>query len=127
MVKCRCAGLRGRRVDWLLWRLSNPVSNHYIYSMERKFNDFVVNKSVEDIFRKNILKSRDILSTHTIPPTYPGGSWKVKSLYTNFSYEVDRPYSKFACCSCPWDYAETFVSINVPLYYKIPIFPKIFF
>ena len=91
-----------RRVDKLLWRLSNPVSNHYIYLMERKFNGFVVNKAVEDIIRKSIIKARDILSTHTIPPTHLGGSWKVKSLYTKFFYEVDRPYSKFACYLCPW-------------------------
>ena len=94
--------LRGRRVDWLLWRLSNSVSNHNIYLMERKFNGFVVNKAVEDIFRKSIIKAKDILSSHTIPPTHPGGSWRVKSLNTYFFYEIDRPYSKFACCSCPW-------------------------
>ena len=65
--------LWNRKVGWLLWRLSNPVSNHYIYLMERKFNGFVVNKAVEKILRKNIFKAEDILSTHTIPPTYPGG------------------------------------------------------
>ena len=119
--------LRGRRVDWLLWCLSNSISNHYIYLMERKFNGFVVNKSIEDILRKNILKSRDIMSTYTVPPTYLDGSWKVKSLYTIFFMRLIDHILNSHVFRARGIYVEIFVSIDVSLYYKIPIFPKILF
>ena len=95
-------GLQGRRVDWLVWRLCTPVSNHYMHLMERKFNGFVVNKTIENIVQKSIFKSRDITSIHMSAPTFPGGSWIVKSLDSGHAYEVSRPFFKYACCSCPW-------------------------
>ena len=45
-------GLQGRRVDWLVWRLCTPVSNHYMHLMEKKSNDFVMNKTIENIVQK---------------------------------------------------------------------------
>ncbi len=65
-------GLQGRRVDWLVWRLCTPVSNQYMHLMKPKFNGFVVNKTIENIVQKNILKSRDIRSIHMSAPTFPG-------------------------------------------------------
>ena len=94
-------GLQGRRVDWLVWRLCTSVSNHYMHLMDKKMNDFVMNKTIENFVQKNILKSKDIKSIPMIPPTYAGGSWIVKSLDADHSYEVHRPYLKYACCSCP--------------------------
>ena len=95
-------GLQGQRVDWLVWRLCTPVSNHYMHLIERKLHDFVVNKIIENIVQKNILKSRDIKSIHMLPPTHAGGSWIVKYLDADYSYKVSRPYLKYVCCSCPW-------------------------
>ena len=51
-------------MDWLVWRLCIPVSNHYIYLMEKKFDGFVVNKIIENLVQKHILKLRDIKSIH---------------------------------------------------------------
>ena len=118
---------QGRRVDWLVWCLSNLISNHYIYLMKQKFNGFVINKAVKDIHQMTIMKARDILSTHITSSTYPGGNWKVKYLSSNYLYEVDRSYSKFTCYLYPLGLRETFTSINVPSYCKIPMFFNIFF
>ena len=94
-------GLQGRRVDWLVWHLCTLVSNHNMHLMDKKMNGFVVIKSLKTSYKKN-LKSRDIKSIHMIPPTYAGGSWIVKYLDADHSYEVPRPYLKYACCSYPW-------------------------
>ena len=84
-----------------------------MHLMEQKLNGFVVNITIENIVQKNILKSRDIKSIHVSPPTYMGGSWIVKSPHSGHAYEVSRLFFKYACCSCPWDFREIFVYINV--------------
>jgi hypothetical protein len=91
-----------------VWRLCTPVSNHYMHLMEKKFNGFVVNKTIENIVQKSILKSRDIKSIHMVPSIYAGGSWRVKSLDADHSYEVYRPYLKYVFCSCPWGLRRNF-------------------
>ena len=79
-----------------------------MHLMERKFNDFVVNKTIENIVQKNILKSKDIKSIHMNPATYTGGSRIVKSLDADHSYKISRPYLKYACCSCPYGLWKNF-------------------
>ena len=76
--------------------------------MERKLNDFVVNKIIENIVQKNILKSMDIKSIHMVPPTYAGKSWIVEFLDTHHLYEVSRQYLKYVCCSCSWRLRKNF-------------------
>ena len=76
--------------------------------MKRKFNGFVVNKTIKNIVQKNILKSRNIEYIHMSPPTYPGESWIIKSLDSGHAYEIFRPCLKYACCSCPWGLREFF-------------------
>ena len=61
-----------------------------MHLMERKFNDFVVNKTIENIVQKNILKSKDSKSIHMNPATYAGGSRIVKSLNADHSYKISR-------------------------------------
>ena len=100
-------------MNWLVRRLCTLVSNHYIYLMERKFNDFVVNKTIENIVQKNILKSRDIKSIHMVPPTYAGKSWIVEFLDTHHLYEVSRQCLKYVCCSCSWRLRKNFRNTNV--------------
>ena len=73
-----------------------------MYTRFQPLHAFDVNKTIENFVQKSILKSRDIKSIHMIPPTYAGESWIVKSLDADHSYEVHRPYLKYACCSCPW-------------------------
>ena len=94
-------GLQDQRVDWLVWRLCTPVSNHYMHLIKNKFNGFVVNKTIENIVQKNILKSNDIKSIHIVPPTYAEGGWIVKYFDTYHSYKVSCPYLRYSCCSCP--------------------------
>ena len=95
-------------MDWLVWRLYTSVSNHYMHLMKRKFNDFVVNKIIENIVQKNILKSKDIKFIHMNLPTYAGGSRIVKYFDADHSYKISRPYLKYACCSCPYGLRENF-------------------
>ena len=36
-----------------------------------------------------------------VPPTYTRGSWIVKSLDADHTYEISHTYLKYNCCSCP--------------------------
>lgn len=121
MVKCRCAGTTQSERRLNTMTPFNPVFNHYIYLTKQKFNGFVVNKVIEDILRRSVLKARNILYIHTVLPTYPSGSWKVEYFDTKYLYEVNRSYFKFACSLSLWGICNFFVSINVPSCYKIPI------
>jgi hypothetical protein len=42
--------------EWIGWCdvYVHTVSNHYMHLMERKFNGFVVNKTIENIVQKNL-------------------------------------------------------------------------
>ena len=68
----------------------------------KNLNGFVLHKTIENIVQKNILKLKNIKSIYMVPPTYAGGSWIVKSLDADHSYEVTSPYFKYVCCSCLW-------------------------
>ena len=74
----------------------------------KKFNDFVVNKTIENIVQKNILKSKNIKSIHMNLGIYAGGSRIVKSLDADHSYKISRPYLKYACCSYPYGLRKNF-------------------
>ena len=52
--------LRGRRMDFLMWRLTTHVVTHYMYNHGRKLNGFVLNKRVEKIVASRITKTKTI-------------------------------------------------------------------
>ena len=53
--------LQGRKMNSLVWRLTNPINTHYRYNDERKINGFVLNKHVEKIVANGIAKTKAIL------------------------------------------------------------------
>ena len=116
--------LWNRKVGWLLWRLSNLVSNHYIYLMERKFNGFVVNKAVEKILRK-IFSRLKIFCLLTLFHRHIHADIRRSNLWLLILCMrlIDHILNLYIVRARGY-YAETFVSINVPSYYKIPIFWK---
>ena len=93
----------GRRIDFLVWRLTTPVVSHYMYMQSRKLNGFVLNKSVESIVKNGIARARMIPVEDIDHPTEVGGVWKVKSQTTPDQwYDVSEPHSIYAGCSCEW-------------------------
>ena len=56
--------LWGRRLNFLVWRLTILVVTYYMYNYERKLNDFVLNKHVEKIMAKYIIKAKIIPLEH---------------------------------------------------------------
>ena len=56
--------LHGRRLDFLVWRLTIPVVTHYIYNHGKKLNGFVLNKRVEKIVANDIIKMKTIPLKH---------------------------------------------------------------
>ncbi len=52
-LKCWLAldtkGLRGRRIDWLVWQLTTTITCHYMHTLEMKKRGFIKNKVMEAI------------------------------------------------------------------------------
>ena len=51
--------LRGRRLNFLVWRLTSLVVSHYMYNYRRKLNNFILNKRVEKNVANNIIKVKN--------------------------------------------------------------------
>ena len=56
--------LRGRRLDFLVWRLITHVVTYYRYNHGRKLNDFVLNKRVDKIVAYDIIQAKTIPLEH---------------------------------------------------------------
>ena len=56
--------LRGRRLDFLVWRLTIHVVTHYMYNHGKTLNGFVLNKRVEKIVANDIIKMKSIPLKH---------------------------------------------------------------
>jgi hypothetical protein len=97
-------GASGRRLDWLVWRLTTFIVSHYIYIEEQKFKGFIPNKKVEAIVGKGIEKACNILINDVLQPTSLDNRWKVKSqnptIFTQWYYFRGNPFVEYACCSC---------------------------
>ena len=92
---------RGKRIDFLVWRLTIPVVSHYMYMQSRKLNGFVLNKSVETAVKNGIARAKMIPVEDIDHSTEVSGVWKVK-LQTTPSrwYDVSKSNSIYAGCSC---------------------------
>ncbi len=49
-------GLRRRRIDWLIWRLTTMVARHYMHTSEMKERGFIKNKVVERLVKASVDK-----------------------------------------------------------------------
>ncbi|KAG0593276.1 hypothetical protein KC19_1G317700 [Ceratodon purpureus] len=95
--------LRGRRMDSLVWRLTNPIETHYMYNDGRKSNGFVLNKHVEKIVASGIAKAKAIPIEHVRRHHAIEGLWQVHSQSAlGRWYDIMDPYIKYASCSCEW-------------------------
>jgi hypothetical protein len=54
-------GTKARRVDWLVWRLTNTVSTHYFHVQEAKRKGFIQNHNAKTIVEDGIFQARTII------------------------------------------------------------------
>jgi len=57
-------GLRGRRLDWLVCRLTTTIAHHYMHTLEMKKKGFIKNKVMEAIVTRSVQKAAFIPFTH---------------------------------------------------------------
>lgn len=107
-------GLWGRKVDWLMWWLTNLVAIHYMYMQYKKINGLVLNKVVNNVVQMSLTWAWTIMVKHTLPPSTSRGIWMVKSQCANdLWYMVNQPLAKyFFACVSGW-YMWIFTNINV--------------
>ena len=60
----------GRRLVWLMWRLTISIVFHYMYIEEHKFKDFNPNKKIEAIVGKGMEKVRSVLNDDALRMYY---------------------------------------------------------
>jgi len=62
-------GLQGRRIDWLVWRLTTIIARHDMHTLEMKKKGFIKNKVMEAIITQSVEKATLIPLTHVYQPT----------------------------------------------------------
>ncbi len=100
-------GLRGQRIDWLIWRFTTIIIRRYMHTVEMKKCGFIKNKVVECIVKTSVEKSTLIPHTnvtHGIDDlNETGHAWMVRSQqHPNMIYKVALPFTKYVCCTCEW-------------------------
>ncbi len=68
VLKCWLAldtnGLRGHKIDWLVWQLTITIARHYMHTLEMKKKGFINNKVMEAIITRSVEKVALIPLTH---------------------------------------------------------------
>jgi hypothetical protein len=49
-------GLRGHRIDWLVWQLTITIACHYMHTLEMKKKGFIKNKVMEAIITRSVVQ-----------------------------------------------------------------------
>jgi hypothetical protein len=62
-------GLRGCRIDWLVWRLTTTIACHYMHTLEMKKKGFIKYKVMKAIITR--CGKGGLYSTHSCVPTNP--------------------------------------------------------
>jgi len=71
-------GLRGFRIDWLVWQLTTTIAHHYMHTLEMKKRGFIKNKVMEAIVTRSVEKEALIPFAHVYQPTFESdGSWGI--------------------------------------------------
>jgi len=82
-------GLRGRKIDWLVWRLTTTIACHYMHTLKMKKRGFIKNKVVEAIVTQSVEKVAFIPLTHVYQPTLESdGTWDVRSQRFHLCSEI---------------------------------------
>jgi hypothetical protein len=63
-------GLKGCRINWLMWRLTMTVAQHYMHQVKMKRQGFIYNKVMVRLVVPNVDKTSRIPHTNVIPPTF---------------------------------------------------------
>jgi hypothetical protein len=97
-------GLKGHRIDWLVWRLTTTIAWHYMHTLEMKKKGFIKNKVMEAIITRSVEKTTFFPFTHVYQPTLESdGALGVRSqCLPNVIYAVKFPFTKIFCCTCEW-------------------------
>jgi hypothetical protein len=69
-------GLKGHRIDWLVWWLTITIADHYMHTLELKKKCFIINKVMETIVTRSVEKG-NLYSTHPCVPTNPWEWWSL--------------------------------------------------
>jgi hypothetical protein len=96
--------LRGRRIDWLVWRLITTIACHCMHTLEMKKKGFIKNKVMEAIITWNVENAAIIPLTHVYQTTLESdGAWGVwNQCLPNVIYVVKFPFTIIFCCTCEW-------------------------
>ncbi len=110
---CHCAlkcwfvfntkGLKGWRIDWLVWWLTITITRHYMHTLEMKKKRFHKKQGygghlLHVVWKKAIL----IPLTHVYQPTFESdGAWGVWSQrLLNVIYAMKFSFTEIFCCTC---------------------------
>jgi hypothetical protein len=73
-------GLRGHRIDWLVWPLTTTIAHHYMHTLKMKKMGLIKNKVMEAIITQSVEKTTLIPLTCVYQPTLESdGAWGVQS------------------------------------------------
>jgi hypothetical protein len=93
-------GLRGHRIDWLVWQLTTKITHHYMHTLEMKKKGFIKKKGYGGHYYIKCGKG----SPYSTQPTFENdGTWGIQSQrLPNVIYVVKFPFTKIFCCTCEW-------------------------
>ena len=93
----------GRRLDWVIYELTEEIFSHYWYQAMRKQHGFVPNLKQEQFVINAVLKAREIPDSCVTLPIADDGPAIVTSK-TNASklYSVYNPDCEWGSCDCLW-------------------------
>ena len=93
----------GRRLDWVIYELTEEILSHYWYQAMRKQHGFVNNLKQEQFVINAVLKAREIPDSCVTLPIADDGPALVTSK-TNAAkvYSVYSPDCEWGCCDCLW-------------------------
>jgi hypothetical protein len=93
----------GRRLDWVIYELTEEILSHYWYQAMRKQHGFVPNLKQEQFVINAVLKAREIPdSCVTLPIANDGPALVTSKTNANKKYTVYNPDCEWGCCDCLW-------------------------
>ncbi len=100
-------GLKGHRINWLVWRLTTIVARHYMHQVEMKRRGFIKNKVMTWLVVKSVDKTSQIPHTNVISLTFEGDDgddvWQVWSQHhPSVTYKIHALFIEYASCIYEW-------------------------
>jgi hypothetical protein len=93
----------GRRLDWVIYELTEEILGHYWYQAMRKQHGFVPNLKQEQFIINAVLKAREIPdSCVTLPIATEGPALVTSCNNAKKLYTVYNPDCEWGCCDCLW-------------------------